>query len=134
MAQLQGLRILVVDDNDDTRDFMTLFLEAEGAEVAVAATAAGTMEAFGRSRPDVFVCDIGLPDGDGCSLLRTIRGLPKELGGDVPAVALTGYSYGEIEERIVEAGFDVHLVKPIEPRTLADVVANVAGRSGDPAR
>ena len=126
MRRLRDLRVLVVDDNADTREMISLFLGAEGARVTVAEHAGEALEALEADRVDVIVCDIGLPGVDGLTLLRSIRALPPERGGSTPALALTGYSEQEMRERVVAAGYQKHVVKPVEPSRLVDLIACVA--------
>src|SRR6185437_11994725 len=106
---LSGVRVLVVDDEADTRHVLRLTLEHAGAEVDTAASAAEAREAWGRAPPDVLLCDIGLGSEDGYALLRALRALPREGGGKVPAIALTGYARQEDRARALSAGFDLHL-------------------------
>jgi CheY-like chemotaxis protein len=132
LKRLNGLRVLVVDDSEDTREFMALFLAAEGASVVVAGSAHEALQALASASADVLVCDIGLPDIDGCALLSTVRALPPDRGANVPAVALTGYSEPETRDRILAAGFQIHVLKPVEPGKLIHVIASAAGRDCSP--
>ena len=125
MTNINGLRVLIVDDNADTREMMAIFLGAEGARVALAGTGAEALALLERDSHDVLVCDIGLPDIDGCALLRTVRALEDERHGRVPAIALTGYSEPEARDEILTAGYREHLVKPVEPRQLVQTIARV---------
>jgi len=132
-VRLDGVRVLVVDDDEDTRDLVGHMLSEQGAGVSFASSAE---EAFGqleRSHPDVLLSDIGMPDVNGYSLIRRIRSLPAEHGGRTPAVALTAYARAEDGERAFSAGFQAHITKPVDPDQLAAVVANLAGISLDPA-
>ncbi len=134
--RLDGLRLLVVDDEDDALGLVSEVLREQGAEVHVAASAGEALEKFPSVRPDVLVSDIGMPEADGFYLIRKIRSLPMELGGRTPAVALTAYARDEDAQRAFAAGFQVHVAKPVEPTQLATVVANLGGRSldrGEPA-
>jgi CheY-like chemotaxis protein len=123
--RLDGLRLLVVDDEHDAREIVGEVLRERGAEVYVAASAAEALEKFAAVRPDVIVSDIGMPDTDGYSLMRRIRALPPEAGGRTPAVALTAYTRGEDAQRAFVAGYQSHVPKPIEPVQLATAVANL---------
>jgi CheY-like chemotaxis protein len=127
--RLDGLRLLVVDDEADAREVVTEVLRACGAEVTSAASAAEALDLFGRVRPDVIVSDIGMPETDGYTLLRRIRALPAERGGRTPAVALTAYTRPEDVHRAFAAGYQMHAAKPVEPAGLATMVANLGGRS-----
>jgi CheY-like chemotaxis protein len=81
-----------------------------------------------EERPDVLVSDIGMPDEDGYAFIRRVRALGADRGGQVPAAALTAYAKGEDGHRVLSAGFQVHLPKPVQPADLASVVATLAGR------
>ncbi len=125
--RLDGLRLLVIDDEPDAREVVGEVLRGRGAEVELAASAAEALERFAASRPDVIVSDIGMPGADGYSLIRKIRALPPDAGGRTPAVALTAYARSEDAQRAFVAGFQMHVAKPIEPARLAIAVANVGG-------
>ncbi|MBV9123138.1 MAG: response regulator, partial [Planctomycetes bacterium] len=130
-ASLDGLRLLVVDDEPDAREVVALVLEQSGAEVAAFGTAQEALEAIESVRPDVLVSDIGMPGEDGYSLLRRVRALGPARGGQVPAVALTAYAKVEDRKRALASGFARHIPKPVEP---ADLIATVAKLAGLPAR
>jgi PAS domain S-box-containing protein len=132
LPRLDGLRLLVVDDEDDARTLVGAVLGEQGAEVHLAASASEALEMFGHLRLDVVVSDIGMPHMDGYSLIRKIRALSPEFGGRTPAVALTAYARPEDAQLAFAAGFQMHVAKPIEPVHLATVVANLGGRSQDP--
>jgi PAS domain S-box-containing protein len=127
---LSGLRVLVVDDEADTRILLRAMLEQCGSEVMTAASAAEALELFEQSRPDVLLSDIGMPGEDGYALIGRVRKLEAESGGRVPAIALTAYARAEDRLRALKSGFQVHLPKPIEPIELVTVVASLAGRTG----
>jgi len=118
---------MVVDDEDEPRDLASAILRQCGAEVRTAATAAQALQAFKDFRPDVFVSDISMPGEDGLSLIRKIRAL--EHGRGVPAAALTASSRVEDRTRVLLAGFQIYVSKPVEPVELAAVVGNLAGRT-----
>jgi signal transduction histidine kinase/CHASE3 domain sensor protein/ActR/RegA family two-component response regulator len=126
--RLNGARVLVVDDDADTRQLLKLVLESHGAAVKTAASAAEALEMIAASPPDALVADIGMPDEDGYSLMRKIRSLPSSRGGTVPALALTAYARPEDRARALTAGFQQHVAKPVEPDELAAVVAELTGR------
>ncbi|MGI5864897.1 MAG: ABC transporter substrate binding protein [Myxococcales bacterium] len=128
-APLERLRVLVVEDDRDTRDWLIRTLETHGAVVEAVATAAHALEAFRRNRPGLVLSDIGLPDEDGYRLLHAIRALPPEEGGDTPAIALTGYAHDDNRRQALDAGYQLHLAKPIEPAELAAAVAKLAASS-----
>lgn len=125
-ADLQGVRVLVVDDEPDSNAAVQAVLVRCGAEVRVAASAQQALEIFGRWRPDVLVSDIGMPGEDGYSLIAKVRGRAPEAGGDVPALAVTAYARGEDGVRTLAAGFQAHLAKPIEPSELGAAVVRLA--------
>jgi PAS domain S-box-containing protein len=127
---LAGLRVLVVDDEADTRVLLRAMLERCGSEVMTAASAAEALELFEQSRPDVLVSDIGMPEADGYALISGVRRLEARRGGRVPAIALTAYARAEDRVRALKAGFQVHVPKPIEPVELVAVVASLTGRTG----
>jgi signal transduction histidine kinase/ActR/RegA family two-component response regulator len=123
--ELEGLRILVVDDERDAREMVAAVLTHCGAGVVTAATASVALETLERDRPDVLLSDIGMPEEDGYSLMRRIRALPRSRGGATPAACLTGYTTTEDRRRALGAGFNMHLAKPVEPSELIAVVANL---------
>ncbi|MBD1929421.1 PAS domain-containing protein [Trichocoleus sp. FACHB-90] len=123
---LQGVRILVVDDEADTREFLTFALEEYGAETMVAASAAEALKALELYHPDVLLSDIGMPEEDGYSLIRKVRSLSLERGGSIKAVALTAYAREEDQERAISAGFQMHVAKPVEPAELVAAVSSLA--------
>jgi CheY-like chemotaxis protein len=131
--RLDGLRLLIVDDEDDALALVGEVLREHGAEVHGAASAAEAMEKFAAVKPDVIVSDIGMPDVDGYAFIRKIRALPPHAGGRTPAVALTAYARAEDAQRAFVAGYQMHVTKPVEPAQLATVVANLGGRSLDEA-
>jgi PAS domain S-box-containing protein len=126
--KLKDLCVLIVDDEEDARDIIKTVLVQFGAEVWAAASADEAIAAIKRERPDVLVCDIGMPGEDGYALIRRVRALTLEQGGDTPAVALTAYAREEDRARALAAGFQMHLSKPIQPSKLVAVVASIAGR------
>ncbi|MFB2919217.1 response regulator [Aerosakkonema funiforme] len=125
---LNALQVLVVDDDADTRLFLATVLEECGAEVTVASSAREAFEFIQKSKPDILVSDIGMPDEDGYSLIRKVRTLAPEEGGRIPAAALTAYARAEDRTRSLLEGFQIHIPKPVEPAELAAAVANLAGR------
>jgi CheY-like chemotaxis protein len=130
VASLSGLRVLVVEDDADTRHLLEVLLESNGALVRAVPSATEALQAFGLIRPDVLLCDIGLPGADGYMLLDQIRALGPEKGGDVPALALTAYTRSEDRRQALAAGFQMHLPKPINPLILTRAIANVARTKG----
>jgi CheY-like chemotaxis protein len=124
---LDGLRVLIVDDEADARDLLTTILEHSGAQVTAAASAGEVLDLLLQSRADVLVSDIAMPKVDGYALIRQVRALGAERGGDIPAVALTAYARDSDRTLALEAGFQVHLPKPYDPDELVRVVARLAG-------
>jgi PAS domain S-box-containing protein len=125
---LLSVRVLVVDDEVDSREFITTVLEQSQAQVQAAASVQEALQIISQWKPDVIVSDIGMPQEDGYSLIRKVRSLPPEQGGDVPAAALTAYARAEDRTRAIQEGYQLHLPKPIEPAELATVVASLVGR------
>jgi PAS domain S-box-containing protein len=124
---LDGLRVLIVDDEADARDLLTTILEHSGAKVTAAASAGEVLDLLLQSRADVLVSDIAMPKVDGYALIRQVRELGAERGGDIPAVALTAYARDSDRTLALEAGFQVHLPKPYDPDELVRVVARLTG-------
>ncbi|AKV00713.1 two-component hybrid sensor and regulator [Labilithrix luteola] len=123
---LDGLRVLVVDDDEDMRMLLSTVLEECGAKVTRAGSANEAMAAIQRSTPDVLISDVGMPGEDGYELITKVRKLPPGRGGDVPAAALTAYARVEDRKRALDAGFMTHVPKPVEPDELVSVVAELA--------
>ncbi len=126
---LEGKRVLVVDDDADTRDFYTTVLEECGACVIVAASVSEALEALKQQRPDVLVSDIGMPSEDGYTLISKVRALESEGEEHIPAVALTAYAREVDRQKAIAAGFQEHLPKPVEPAELVAVVAHLVGQT-----
>ena len=129
-SDLDGLRILVVDDDADTREMVSAILKGQGAQVEVAGSAADALAALPNARPHILVSDIEMPGQDGYELIRNVRRLPAEVGGKVPAAALTAYARPEDRMRALMAGYQIHVPKPVQPAELVAVVASLAGRTG----
>jgi PAS domain S-box-containing protein len=127
---LAGYRVLVVDDEPDTLELMSFVLGKCGAHVVKVRSVDEALRAFGRTRPHIVVTDIGMPDRDGYELIRTIRSLPTEKGGTVPAIALTAFAATEDRRLALAAGFQDHLAKPVTPAALVALVADVLQRRG----
>ncbi len=126
---LSGLRILAIDDELDTREMVKTVLEQYGADVTTAASAREAFEVLPGFQPDVLVCDIGMPEADGYSLIQKVRALKPEERGNTPAIALTGYVRVEERMRALEAGYQMFVPKPIEADELVLMVANLVGRT-----
>src|SRR5690606_19208795 len=126
-VRLDGLRVLLVEDEHDARESLTAALELYGAEArAVSPTPAALAELGHEPRPDVLLSDLGLPGEDGNMLIRTIRAREAADGRHLPAVALTAYVRAEDRAGALDAGFDMHVEKPVEPLELATVVRQLA--------
>lgn len=122
---LAGVRLLVVEDDADTRDMLALVFERSGAQVEAVASAAEAMEALRRAAPDLLICDVGLPGEDGLALIRRVR-LDEAEGDRLPALALTAYTGPLHRERAIAAGFDEQASKPVVPAALVALVAQLA--------
>jgi CheY-like chemotaxis protein len=123
---LAGIRVLIVDNDQDLRDLLQFVLERYGAEVTAAGSAADALAALERSMPDVLLSDIAMPDESGYDLMRKVAARP---GGFVlPAASLSAFSRQQDHEEALAAGFRMHLAKPILPEALVAAVAGLAGR------
>jgi len=129
LPSLQGLKVLVVDDEADTRELIREVLKECGSEVMLSRSAEEALEALERYHPDILISDLGMPDEDGYSLISKIRALPPERGGQIPAAALTAYARAEDRMRVLRSGFQFHLPKPVDSAELVTVVASLAGRA-----
>jgi PAS domain S-box-containing protein len=125
---LDQVRVLVVEDDADARELIGEILRRCGATVTVASSVAEGWEAFIRARPHVLISDIEMPEEDGYTLIRRIRSLAPDAGRDVPAAALTAYASPADRMKVLGAGFNIHMAKPVQPAELAIVVASLAGR------
>ncbi|WP_223632976.1 response regulator [Corallococcus sp. EGB] len=125
---LKGLQVLVVDDEADALELLSVVLESRGAQVHTASSAREALEKHQLHRPHVILSDIGMPGEDGYSFIRRLRALPLEQGGQTPAVALTAFARMEDRTRALLAGFQMHVPKPIEPAELIIVLASLTGR------
>ncbi|HEY4573986.1 MAG TPA: response regulator [Thermoanaerobaculia bacterium] len=125
---LSGVRVVVVEDEADTRELLVMALQQCGAEVAAYGSAPEALAALDRAVPDVLLSDIGMPVQDGYDLIHKLRARGPGRGGDVPAAALTAYARAEDRLRALEAGYQTHLTKPVDPSELISTVARLAGR------
>ncbi|MEH2168622.1 MAG: response regulator [Nostoc sp.] len=125
-SPLMGLQVLVVDDNDDTRDFFSFVLEQFGAIVTAVASGDEALEALTQSKPDILLSDIGMPQMNGYMLMQQVRTLEAKIGRkQIPAIALTAYA-GEINQQYaLKAGFQQHIVKPVAPEELLTAISNL---------
>lgn len=126
-GDLSGMRILAVDDNEDTRFVLGMLLGLQGAQVTTVGSAREALEAVENARFDAFICDISLPDGDGYELMREIR---RRVGDGAPAVAMTGFSGTDADAEARAAGFQLRMTKPVEFDELAATLARLLGREG----
>jgi PAS domain S-box-containing protein len=129
LPSLEGLKVLVVDDEADTRELIGEVLKKCGSEVITSPSAAEALVALEQHKPDILISDLGMPDEDGYSLISKIRALPSDRGGQIPAAALTAYARAEDRMRVLRSGFQFHLPKPVDSAELVTVVASLAGRA-----
>lgn len=120
-----GLHILLVEDNDDSREMLKFLFEGQNIEVTTAASVAEALAAFEQSKPDILISDIGMPDEDGYALIRKIRQFHPEKGGQIPAIALTGYASRQDRDLAIEAGYQEHFSKPIDMDNLIYQIGNL---------
>jgi signal transduction histidine kinase len=125
---LKGLRILVVDDEADSRDLVTAILNRCGGKVRCCESVAEALKTFREWKPDLLVSDIGMPNEDGYELIKKLRKLRLKRAREIPVVALTAYATDDDRERALSAGFQMHVAKPIEPEALVRSIAGAAGR------
>jgi CheY-like chemotaxis protein/nitrogen-specific signal transduction histidine kinase len=126
-VSLADIQVLVVDDEIDARDLVKKLLEMAGAMVSTAGSASEAMGHILAGRPDVLICDIGMQEEDGYSLIRRLRGMEKKEEGVLPAVALSAYARSEDRTKAIRSGFQIHLAKPVEPAELLAVISSLAG-------
>ena len=129
LPSLQGLKVLVVDDEADTRELIAEVLKEVGSEAITCRSVEEALIALEQHKPDILISDLGMPDEDGYSLISKIRSLPSEQGGHIPAAALTAYARAEDRMRVLRSGFQFHLPKPVDSAELVTVVASLAGRA-----
>jgi CheY-like chemotaxis protein len=127
-ADLSGLRVLVVDDQEDAREAFSAMLQFSLAHVETAPSAAAGLAALARFKPDITLCDIAMPEEDGLSFIRKVRKLAVNKGGKTPAVALTAYAAPADARKALDAGFDAHLAKPVDVVELSHLITKLAGR------
>ncbi len=125
--RLDGLKVLVVDDEADTRELLRVMLGQCGAEVIAAGSAGEALALLRQAQPDVLISDIGMPGEDGYELIRQVRALAAKRGGKVPAVALTAYARAEDRLQVLKAGYQMHVAKPVELSELVAIIASLAG-------
>jgi PAS domain S-box-containing protein len=125
-AHLRGLRVLVVDDDDDARQLIASILEDCGCRPTVARSVPDAMAKLAEEVPDLLLSDVGMPGEDGYALIRKVRALPRDRGGGIPAAAITAYARPEDRRRLLNAGYSIHLPKPVEPAELVAVVSTLS--------
>src|SRR5215467_5450637 len=125
---LTGISILVVEDDDDTRDLLKVLLETQGAFVTATPSVMKALQAYDQSRPNVIVADIGMPDYNGYTLIGRVRARDREKGKIVPAIALTAFTTAIDRDTVLSAGFQIHMPKPFEPNRLISVIADLAAK------
>ena len=124
---LEGLRVLLVEDDPDNRDVLRRLLEQHRASVSVAAGAREALDLVPTVRPSILVSDIGMPEIDGYELIRRIRQLDPASGGRIPAIALTAHASSDDRTKALRAGYQAHIAKPVEPRELVAAIVSLAG-------
>ncbi|PLZ98513.1 hybrid sensor histidine kinase/response regulator [Fischerella thermalis CCMEE 5268] len=129
-SSLSGLQVLVVDDDTDTREYVTTVLQESGAEVTAVDSVQSALLMIAKSLPDVLISDISMPEEDGYTLIRKIRNLQPEQGRDLPAIALTAYARPQDCQQALDAGFQMYVSKPVEPNQLIHSVAKLMQRLG----
>jgi len=122
-----NLKLLIVDDDANTRTLLTEALEAGGAHVRASASASEAQQTLAAWHPDLIISDVGMPRETGYELIRRVRGLPADKGGRTPAIACTGYARDEDRARAAHAGFDAVVPKPVDLDLLVETIAHVAG-------
>jgi PAS domain S-box-containing protein len=126
--RLDGVRILLVEDDPDTLELLRFIFYERGAEVITATSASEALEALEHFRPDALVSDIAMPNQDGYDLIRQVRSRGPEQGGKIPAVAVTAYASAEDRARALAAGFQTHMSKPVNLDELISTVATLTGQ------
>jgi len=121
------LKLLIVDDDPNTRALLSEALRGRGARVRASASARDAQRTILVWHPDLVISDVGMPRESGYDLIRSVRDLPAEAGGRTPAIACTGYSRAEDRARAMRAGFDAVVAKPVDLELLVDTIAHVAG-------
>ena len=129
--EIEGVRVLVVDDELDARALVKRLLEDCHAVVTATGSTDEALRLVESKKFDVLISDIGMPGEDGYSLIRRVRSLGADRGGNIPAIALTAYARAEDRVKAVSAGFLMHVAKPVEPVELVTMVAGAAGRTGN---
>ena len=127
-ALLKGVKILIVEDDTDTRELLRILLQGDGGRVTATASVLEAISAYDQSPPDVIIADIGMPEYNGYALIGRVRARDREHGKVTPAIALTAYATSSDRDTVLSAGFQVHMPKPFEPDKLISVIADLAAK------
>jgi CheY-like chemotaxis protein len=125
---LKGVRILIVEDDTDTRELLRILLQSDGGVVTATASVPEALSAYDLTPPDVIVADIGMPEYNGYTLIGRVRARDREHSKMTPAIALTAYATSSDRDTVLSAGFQVHMPKPFEPDKLISVIADLAAK------
>jgi len=128
LKELDGLRIVTVDDEADALDLLVTILEQRGAAVKAARSAGEAFDTLQSFRPDLLISDVGMPGETGYALIRKVRDLPSNVGGRTPAIALTAFARADDRTQALNAGFHAHVPKPVEVTELLAVIASLVDR------
>ena len=128
VARLDGLRVLVVDDDSEGLALADAILTRAGAEVRTITSVTGALDLLRGWRPDVLVSDLEMPGEDGYALIGKVRALGAAEGGETPSIALSGYGRPQDRLKCIAAGFNMHVPKPVDPRELTTIIAGIAGQ------
>ena len=129
MDELKGIKILVVEDDLDTRELLKVLIQTHGGDATAAGSVPEALSAYDKFRFHVIVADIGMPDYNGYTLIGRVRARDRERGKIVPAIALTAYTTAIDRDTVLSAGFQVHMPKPFEPSQLISVIADLASKN-----
>jgi len=133
-AMLSNVRVLVVDDDPSSRELMSGMLEGYGARVSLADSGQAALTVLFAQRPDVLIADLGMPGMDGYALIEQVRALDPDFGGQTPAIAVTAHASAQDRLKALQAGYQNHVAKPVEPEELAIVIASLTGRAAQDKR
>jgi CheY-like chemotaxis protein/two-component sensor histidine kinase len=128
-GSLAGVKILVVEDHEDTSELLASIVHQQGAEVRRSSSVDEALEVLSRWRPDVILSDIGMPEWDGYQFIEKLRRLPADRGGAIPAAAITSYATEEDRRRALAMGYQLHVAKPVKPDDIIDAVSRLSGRT-----
>ena len=128
IRSLEGLRVLLVDDEPEAREIISTVIARTGAEVKACTSANEALAKLAEWKPDVILSDIAMPDEDGYSFIGKVRSLPRDKGGETPAAALTAYARDIDRRQALAAGYQMHIAKPIGASQLVTMIARLAGR------